>query len=172
MSLYSINIRLESIEKVEQNIDALKRAIAVANEIDAALLTDAKNTLEILLSEVKGEVAIAALNLVPVCINVEVFDLPVRKLLPVNFNKGDSGMPKGKIKGRIVFPPCKVCRSITVARIGSAWGSIRQVFNNEGELIDTDTSRMNFRISTVVRCTHCNTIRKDITFSETKLTQK
>jgi hypothetical protein len=71
-----------------------------------------------------------------------------------------------------VVTPCKNCRGITVERYGSAWGTVRQVFDEQGNLIDTDISRLNFRESTVLRCTYCKKVRKDVSFVTQKLIRK
>jgi len=61
-----------------------------------------------------------------------------------------------------VFAPCTICRSTTIERTGSGWGTVRQVFDQKGALIHSDTSKMNFRMSTVMRCTGCGAIRRSI----------
>jgi hypothetical protein len=76
-----------------------------------------------------------------------------------------------KRKGAI-FTPCKICRSITVVRTGSGWGTVRQVFDDKGTIIDTDISKLNHRMSSVLRCTYCGAIRKDVVFSDQKLIRK
>jgi hypothetical protein len=65
-----------------------------------------------------------------------------------------------------LFAPCSICRATTVERTGSGWGRVRQVFDQKGSLLLSDTSRMNFSMSTVMRCTGCGCIRKDVQYSQ------
>lgn len=71
-----------------------------------------------------------------------------------------------------LIAPCSNCRSITVFRTGSAWGTLRQIFDDKGNLIDSDLSKMNMRMSTVLRCTHCGVIRKDVKIHEVGVIRK
>lgn len=74
-----------------------------------------------------------------------------------------------KRKRSYEFAPCPYCRSTTVYRNGHAWGRVRQVFASDGTLLETDASALNHSTSTVIRCTGCDRVRKDLTTIQTTI---